>query len=177
MSEETTKNGDVSAVENDTAAPAEAAQEEPASPTGQLEKEKAELYDQLLRRTAEFDNFRKRSERERAEFTEYASQEAVRALLPVLDDFERALKAETADAEYAKGMALIYQRLFDTLKKLGLSPIEAEGKTFDPEFHHAIEMVEDAEAEADTVITDLQRGYLFRNRLLRPSIVRVAKGS
>jgi molecular chaperone GrpE len=177
MSEETTKNGDVSAIENEAAAPAEAPPDEPISAVEQLEKEKADLYDQLLRRTAEFDNFRKRSDRERAEFTEYASQEAVRSLLPVLDDFERALKVETADADYAKGMGLIYQRLFETLKKLGLAPIEAEGKKFDPEFHHAIEMVDDPDAEADTVITDLQRGYLFRSRLLRPSIVRVAKGS
>jgi molecular chaperone GrpE len=141
-----------------------------------LEKEKAELSDQLLRRTADFDNLRKRSERERAELIEYASTDAVRALLPVLDDFERALKMECPDEEYARGIQLIYQRLYETLKKLGLEPIEAEGKPFDPNFHHAVEMVETDGVEEHTVVADLMRGYTFKGRLLRPSMVKVASG-
>ena len=89
----------------------------------QLLAEKVEFQDRFLRAQAEFQNSRKRAERERVEFAEYASTEAVRALLPVLDDFERAIKADSADKEYSKGMEMIYQRLYDSLKKLGLEPI------------------------------------------------------
>ncbi|HBY59089.1 MAG TPA: nucleotide exchange factor GrpE, partial [Solibacterales bacterium] len=104
-----------------------------------LAAERDELREQVLRARAEFDNFRKRTERERLEASEYSAMEAVRQLLPTLDDFVRALKAETADKEYAKGMELIYGRLFETLKKMGLEPIESEGKPFDPHVHHAVE--------------------------------------
>lgn len=140
-----------------------------------LQRERDELNDQLLRRAADFDNFRKRAERERVELIDYAASDAVKSALPILDDFERALKQECADPEYAKGIALIYQRLFDTLKKLGLEPVEALGKPFDPNFHHAIEMVPTEDAEEHTVIDDLLRGYLFKGRLLRASMVRVAR--
>ena len=83
---------------------------------------------------------------------------AARALLPVLDDFERALKVQTTDQEYVKGIELIYQRMFEVLAKLGLEPIEAEGKPFDPNFHHAIEMVQTDEHEDQTVLAELMRG-------------------
>jgi len=139
-----------------------------------LLKENEELNDLLLRRAAEFDNHRKRTERDRSELIEFAASDAVKALLPVIDDFERALKQECADPEYAKGVALIYQRMFDTLNKLGLEPIEAVGHPFDPNYHHAIEMVPTEEAEHHTVMQDLLRGYLFKGRLLRASMVRVA---
>jgi molecular chaperone GrpE len=139
-----------------------------------LVAEKADLLERLLRRQAEFENFRKRMERERQEFAEYAASEAVRAVLPVLDDFERALKVETADKEYAKGMELIHGRLSDALMKLGLEPIEAKGRKFDPNLHHAIERVSDPEAEDETVLEEYQRGYNFKGRLLRPAMVRVA---
>src|ERR1700733_7238607 len=102
----------------------------------QLAGEKAELQDRVLRAQAEFQNFKKRVERERSEMFEYASMEAVRALLPVLDDFERSLKVESADREYVKGMELIYQRFFDGLKKLGLEPIVSAGQGFDPHIPH-----------------------------------------
>src|SRR5690349_8628776 len=92
-----------------------------------LAEEKHELTDRLLRRQAEFDNFRRRAEREKVEAHEFANSETVRAILPILDDFERALKAESSDKEYARGMELIYQRLLDALKKLGLEPISAKG--------------------------------------------------
>lgn len=139
-----------------------------------LANEKAEVQDLLLRRTAEFDNFRRRSERDRAEFAEYAAMETVKALLPVFDDFERALKAETADRDFAKGMELIYNRMFDLMKKQGLSPIDTTGATFDPNLHHAIEMVESTEAEDQAILAEFQRGYHFKNRLLRPALVKVA---
>lgn len=140
----------------------------------QLERKVAELNDLILRRTAEFDNFRKRTDRERLEFTEYAAEQAVKAMLPILDDFERALKVESADAEYAKGVGLIYNRMFDALKKLGLEPVESLGKPFDPNFHHAIELVPTTEEEDQTVLDELQRGYTFKGRLLRAAMVRVA---
>jgi len=145
----------------------------------QLLAERADLQDRLLRRQAEFDNFRKRAERERADVVEYAATETVRTLLPIADDFERALKVESADKEYARGMELIYQRLVAALTKLGLEPIVAEGQPFDPNVHHAIEMVETDDVEDHTVIGEFQRGYNFRGRLLRPAMVKVAvkKGS
>src|SRR6202790_2322739 len=140
----------------------------------QLAGEKAELQDRVLRAQAEFQNFRKRMERERSELFEYASMEAVRALLPVLDDFERSLKAESADKEYVKGMELIYQRFYEGLKKLGLEPIVSQGEAFDPHVHHAVDMVETEEAPPDTVLEEFQRGYNFKGRMLRPAMVKVA---
>lgn len=139
-----------------------------------LAKERADLYDQLLRRTAEFDNLRRRAQREKTEFAEYAGAEVVRELLPVLDDFERALKLEAADKDYAKGVELIYNRLFEALRKFGLEPIEAVGKKFDPNHHHAVDKVATEEVEDETVLEELQRGYNFKGRLLRPAMVRVA---
>lgn len=139
-----------------------------------LGTEKAELYEQLLRRTAEFENFRRRTERERIELSEYAAMETVKSLLPVLDDFERALKIETADKEYSKGMELIYSRMLELLKKSGLEPVAAEGRIFDPNVHEAIERVSETDAEDQTVLGAFQRGYQFRGRLLRPAMVRVA---
>jgi molecular chaperone GrpE len=136
--------------------------------------ENAELNDRLLRRAAEFDNFRRRSDKERLEILEYAAMDAVKAMLPFLDDLERALKTMTPDKEYARGLELIYQRMFEALRKLGLEPIEAEGKPFDPNLHHAVEMVSTTEVPDHNVLTDLQRGYNFKGRLLRASMVRVA---
>src|SRR6266851_1376318 len=97
-----------------------------------LAADKAELNDRLLRRQADFENYRKRAERDRSDFLQYAGMEFLRELLPILDDFERALKVESTDANYAKGVELIYSRLYDALKKLGLEPMDTVGKTFDP---------------------------------------------
>jgi molecular chaperone GrpE len=139
-----------------------------------LAAENAELQDRLLRGQAEFQNLRKRVEKERVEWHEYAATEAVRSLLPIFDDFERGLKAECADPGFAKGMELIYQRLFDALKKLGLEPIVSVGRPFDPHVHHAVEKMETDEAPADTVLDEYQRGYNFKGRLLREAMVKVA---
>jgi molecular chaperone GrpE len=136
--------------------------------------DRAELQERLLRRQAEFDNFRRRAERERLDISDYANTETVRSLLPILDDFERALKVQSADAEYSKGMELIYQRLYASLQKLGLEPIESAGQKFDPNVHHAIDMVETDEAEDHTILDEYQRGYNFRGKLLRPAMVKVA---
>jgi molecular chaperone GrpE len=145
-----------------------------AAERDQLAGGRNDLHDCLLRARAEFDNARRRAERERSEFFQFAATEMVRDLVPVLDDFERALKAETADRDYAKGVELIYQRLFDTLKKMGLEPIETQGERFDPNLHQAVERVETGEAEDQAILGEFQKGYNFRGRLLRPAMVRVA---
>src|SRR5271155_701434 len=135
-----------------------------------LLEEKNDLLDRLLRRQAEFDNFRRRAERERADVLEYANTETVRSIVPILDDFERALKVEcTGNKEYVRGMELIHQRLSDTLKKLGVEPISAKGLKFDPHMHHAVEMSETDDVEDHTILEEYQRGYNFRGRLLRPA--------
>lgn len=139
-----------------------------------LAAENADLQDRLLRRMAEFENFRRRVEKEKAEIREFAAMEAIRPLLPVLDDLERALQVETADKEYSRGMELIRQRLVAELQKLGLERVPAAGQKFDPNFHHAIEMRQTGEAEDHSVLEELQTGYTFRGRLLRPAMVRVA---
>jgi molecular chaperone GrpE len=140
----------------------------------QLVAEKADLYDRLLRARAEFDNARRRTERERSDFLQFAAMDLVREMLPVLDDFERALAVETADRDYARGVELIYQRLYETMKKLGLEPIETQGKPFDPNQHQAVERVETEEAEDQAILREFQRGYNFKGKLLRPAMVRVA---
>ena len=144
-----------------------------------LQTEKQEIHDRLLRNQAEFENARRRSERERSEFVQYAGMEMVREILPVVDDFERALQSGASLAEgpakdYLKGIELIYQRLVDRLTKLGLEPISTEGQTFDPNLHQAVERVESSDAPDQTIVGEFQRGYRFKGRLLRPSMVRVA---
>ena len=140
----------------------------------QLAAEKAEVQDRLLRRMAEFENFRRRVDREKSELRDFSTMEALRQVLPVLDDFERALAAETSDKEYAKGMELIYQRLTAELQKLGLEPISTAGQKFDPHIHHALEMQPASNVEEHAILAEFQRGYNFRGKLLRPALVRVA---
>ena len=139
-----------------------------------LIQEKAELQSLVLRRQADYENSRRRAEKERMEHAEYAAMDAVKAFLPILDDFERALSVETADKEYARGIELIYTRTLDTLQKLGLEAMETQGAAFDPNLHHAIEMVNTEEADDQTVLGEFQRGYNFKSKLLRPALVRVA---
>lgn len=151
-----------------------------ASELVELRQQNGELQDRLLRLQAEFDNFRKRTDREKLEFSEYAGEMTVRALLPALDDFDRALKASAGSAsgdggdELVRGIDLVYKSLMDTLKKLGLEPIIAEGAPFDPHQHQAIGRVESADHEDGTVLQEYQRGYRFKGRLLRPTMVQVA---
>jgi molecular chaperone GrpE len=145
-----------------------------AAPEAQLAAEKAEYKDRMLRTLADFDNFRRRAERDRSEYVQFAAMEIVRDLLPVLDDFRRALKVETPDTEYAKGVELIYQRLFETLKKAGLEPIDAAGKPFDPKHQQAVDRVHTDEFEDQTVLEEYQSGYNFKGKLLRPAMVKVA---
>jgi molecular chaperone GrpE len=139
-----------------------------------LAKEKAELQDLLQRRQAEFENYRRRAERERSEVFEYAAMDIMKALLPILDDFERALKVETSDKEYARGMELIYKRLYESLRKLGLEPISEEVPLFNPHIHNAVEVVDTKDYPDQTILEEFQPGYYFKGRLLRPAMVKVA---
>ena len=139
-----------------------------------LAADKAELSDRLVRRQADFENFRRRAERDRSDFVQFAGMEFARELLPVLDDFERALQVECADAGYTRGVQLIYNRLFEALKKMGLEPMDTVGKTFDPNLHQAIERVETDESEDQTILGEFQKGYKFKGKLLRPAMVKVA---
>lgn len=136
--------------------------------------EKAESDDRLLRARAEFDNARRRFERDRSEYLQFAAMDLVREILPALDDLERALKHETADREYAKGVELIQQRLSEILRKMGLEAVETAGKLFDPNQHQAVQRVETEDAEDQAILDEFQKGYNFKGKLLRPAMVRVA---
>jgi molecular chaperone GrpE len=157
--------------------------ETPETPDGQssltaerdrLAAENADLQNRLKYARAEFENARRRAERERSDYLQFAAMDLVKDILPILDDFERALKVETADRNYAKGVELIYQRMSDTLKKLGLEPIETAGQKFDPNLHQAVERVETDEADDQSILGEFQRGYNFKRKMLRPAMVRVA---
>jgi len=161
--------------ENQLANPAETSDADAfAAERETLLKEKAELQSLLLRRQADHENYRRRAEKERIENSEYAAMDAVKAFLPILDDFERAIGVETTDKDYARGVELIFQRTLETLKKLGLEPMVTQGAIFDPNIHHAIEMVNTDEAEDQTILGEFQRGYNFKGKLLRAALVRVA---
>ena len=139
-----------------------------------LAAEKGELQEQLLRRQADFENFRRRAERDRSEFLQFAGMELVRELLPVLDDFSRALTVKGASAEYTRGIELIYNRLYESLKKMGLEPIDTTGQKFDPNLHQAVDRVETEDEEDHQILEEYQKGYKFKGKLLRPSMVKVA---
>jgi molecular chaperone GrpE len=138
--------------------------------------EKEELRHTLVRRQADFENYRKRIERERLEEAQRSVARLIEALLPVLDAFERALAAhdDPAYEDYRKGFELIYRQLWDAFERQGLNRIEAEGKTFDPHLHHAVERVESEDHEDGAVVEVLQPGYRLRDKVLRPATVRVA---
>jgi molecular chaperone GrpE len=143
----------------------------------ELRHERDELRDQLLRKAADFDNYRKRVERDRREMVELAAQDLLSELLPVIDDFERALEADVAPGaeSYRNGVELIYKQLQDLLKKRSVTPIEAVGTDFDPHVHQAV-VHEDSTTHRDgEVIAELRRGYRLGDRLLRPAMVKVAK--
>jgi len=152
-----------------------------AAANTELERLKAErdtLLDRLARLQAEFENARKRAAREQQEHRDYAVTDAVKAILPILDSFDRALTTQNTEAaEFRSGIELINKQLHDALVKLGVRPIPAKGEPFDPHLHQAIEMVDTDEEKDQHVIDELQRGYKLKDRLLRPSMVRVARNS
>jgi molecular chaperone GrpE len=140
-----------------------------------LRAERDSLLERLARAQAEFENARRRAVREQQDFREFATADAVKAMLPVADNFERALRAKSDAAEFRSGVELIYKQLNDVFGRLGVQVIAAEGQPFDPRLHEAVEMVETDDAPDQTVVEELQRGYRVKDRLLRPAMVRVAK--
>ena len=153
-----------------------------AAPAGselqKLQAERDSLYDRLARQQAEFDNYRKRAAREQQDFRQYAVSDALKQFLPVLDSFDRALAVsqnENGGEKLRSGVELVRKQMLDTLARLGVTPIEAEGAVFDPQVHEAIEMVDTRDAKDNHVISELQRGYRLKDRLLRPAMVRVAR--
>jgi molecular chaperone GrpE len=145
---------------------------------GELQKLRVErdtLIDRLARLQAEFENARKRAAREQQDFRDYALTDAIKTLLPTLDSFERALQISADKSEFRGGVELIYKQLLDALSKLGLRAVPAKGEPFDPHLHEAIEMVDTTDAADHQILEELQRGYKLKDRLLRPSMVKVAR--
>ena len=155
-------------------------QEQPApGDVSQLQKERDDYYDRLLRKTAEFDNYRKRTDRERQQLAESAAADLIKELLPLVDDLERAIKADAgSDGTDAirRGVELIHKQLMDTLRKRGVAPIDALGTDFDPHFHQAVAYEPSEGRREGEVIEEFSRGYMLGDRLLRPAMVKVAKG-
>lgn len=146
---------------------------EPVSP---IENDPAKLRDQLARVQAEFQNARKRTIKEQQDFREYALFDAAKTLLPIVDNFERALRISPREnPSFRTGLELIHKQLLDALSKFGVRPIQVNGQKFDPTIHEAVEMVDTDVFEDQHVVDELRRGYLFKDRLLRPAMVRVAK--
>jgi molecular chaperone GrpE len=153
--------------------------EHAADTASETERQRDEYYDLLLRKTAEFDNFRKRIDRERQAVTEAAAADLLLELLPLVDDLERALGAPADDekaAAYRRGVELIHRQLLDVLSKRGVRPIEALGTDFDPYYHQAVSHEPAADRRDGEVIEEFRRGYMLGDRLLRPAMVKVAKG-
>lgn len=141
-----------------------------------LAAEKSDLRNTLIRLQADFDNYRKRTDRERHQERHRGAEIIVESLLPVLDGFDRAISShrDPAHNEYREGFQLIRKQFLDALTKHGLQKIETDRKRFDPNFHHAIERVETTDQPDDTVLEELQAGYTFHGKVLRPAMVRVA---
>ena len=150
-----------------------------ASALGDLERQRDEFKDLLLRKTAEFENYRKRTERERSAMVESASAGVIEEILPLVDDLERALNTDPGiegTEAFRRGVELIHRQLTETLRKRGVKPVEALGADFDPYYHQAVSY-EPAEGRRDgEIIEEFRRGYTLGDRLLRPSMVKVAKG-
>jgi molecular chaperone GrpE len=174
---------------HDPAGPAPAVTDPPetgestVAPTGEaaadtaVQRERDDLYDRLLRKTAEFDNYRKRIERERREQADQAVVDLLQDLLLVVDDFDLALNVEAGEGAsgYRRGIELIHAKLHDLLRKQGVRPIDALGADFDPRLHEAVMHEVSPEHREGEVTGELRRGYMMGDRLLRPAMVKVAK--
>src|SRR3954449_12985030 len=144
----------------------------------ELQRERDDYKDRWLRKTAEFDNYRRRVERERREQADQAVTDLLEDLLLVVDDFDRAMTVEAGEdgSAYRKGVELIHAKLQDLLRRRGVKPIEAIGKDFDPNVHQAVSHESSPQHREGEVIGEMRRGYTIGDRLLRPAMVKVAKG-
>ena len=172
---------EMTALEKRLAEKAALEEDEDEAPSGPKNLKEAqaqidELEDRLLRLTAEYDNFRKRAQREKNEARQFANQHLLEKQLPVLDNFEMALTAaKDADPAIRDGLQMIYDQFVGVLKDAGVEPIDAEGEPFDPNIHEAISQQETTDVEEGTVVQQVQRGYKLNDRLVRPARVIVAK--
>ncbi|WP_152656300.1 nucleotide exchange factor GrpE [Oceanobacillus sp. CFH 90083] len=142
-----------------------------------LKNEKEELSNRMLRLQAEFDNYKRRTLKEREADRKYKAQDMIQELLPVMDNFERALQVEVSEENKSilEGIDMVYRQLQDVFTSQGVTIIETEGADFDPNIHHAVMQIEDDSAEANTVVEELQKGYLLKERVIRPAMVKVNK--
>lgn len=160
----------------------EAVEDAPPAPASEgggdeaLRQENEDLRNRYVRTLADFDNLRKRTEREKADFFRYATAAVLKDVLPILDNFDRAMEHSQADDEFHKGMELIYKQLYDVLYKHGLRAIDQAGVHFDPNIHEGVVREEDPSLPNYTVAAILQKGYFLHDRLLRPALVKVAVG-
>lgn len=139
-----------------------------------LKAKAAETEDKLLRLRADFENFRRRTRQEKEELGNSVEAEFVKNLLPLIDNFERAMAADTTDVEtFKKGMIMIQKQLMDALKNKGLEPIETKDAKFDPNFHQAVMRVENPDLEDDTIAMEMQKGYMVKGKVIRPAMVQV----
>ena len=173
---ETAENADAEASEADS--------EDPDKKKSFFKKKKdkkdeqiEELTDKVKRQMAEFDNFRKRTEKEKSQMYEIGAKDIIEKILPVVDNFERGIAAvpeEEKSNPFAEGMEKIYKQLMTTLEEIGVKPIEAVGQEFDPDFHNAVMHVEDEEVGENIITEEFQKGYLYRDSVVRHSMVKVA---
>jgi molecular chaperone GrpE len=177
--QENDKHDRVAADQDITEKPSEA--QEPENVKQDLENLKKEydsVYDRLLRKQAEFENYKKRADREKSEYIQYASAELIKELLNALDSFDLALRNAAGDgagsANTLRGFELIYKQIQDTLGRFGLKPIEAKGKTFDPNFHLDVSTQVSKDLEENTVVEEMLKGYTLTGRLVRPAMVTVS---
>jgi molecular chaperone GrpE len=163
--------------EADPSAEADVSSDTASAAMEELRREKDALQDRLLRTAAEFDNYRKRIERERRDQADSAAASAIEDLLPIIDNLERALQAPVGtDAEgYRKGVELVHQQMMELLRRRGVKPIQAIGADFDPRFHEAVAHEASGDHREGEVMEELRRGYTLGERLLRPAMVKVAK--
>ena len=143
-----------------------------------LEEKLADLEDKRVRQLAEFENFRKRSEKEKSQMFEVGAKTVIEKMLPVIDNFERGLQAvpeDEKDTPFVQGVELVYKQLLTAFEELGVQPIEAVGKEFDPNLHNAVMMVDDEDLESGTVAEEMQNGYMFQESVVRHSMVKVDK--
>ena len=163
--------------EQDTTGAATEPAEQDVSPVDELRREKDALQDRLLRTAAEFDNYRKRVERDRRDQLDAMSADALADLLPILDDLERALQVPATGApdSFRTGVELIHRQMLELLRKRGVKPIQTVGADFDPRFHESVMSEPSPDHREGEVIQELRRGYTLGDRLLRPAMVKVAR--
>ena len=142
-----------------------------------LKEQVAELNDKVVRQMAEFDNFRKRTEKEKQQMFETGAKSVIEKILPVVDNFERgiaALSDEEKEGQFAQGVIMVYKQLMDELEKMEVKPIEAVGQEFNPDLHNAVMHIEDENLGENVIAAELQKGYTYRDQVVRHSMVQVA---